>query len=111
MNDNILEVNDKTLQEHDFIEWQKAIMSKHAKRVSVFVIIAAVVIYTAAVVSWFLKISIVDLPVLITITVCLLITLFIRFFWPKVLGKMRYKQYNAAHNSRGRMVFYTDHSY
>lgn len=31
MDDPILAINDKALQEHDFIEWQKAMISKRVK--------------------------------------------------------------------------------
>jgi len=52
---------------------------KACKRGFVFVIIAAIVIYAAAIVAVPLRINLVDIPILITITVCLLITLLIRF--------------------------------
>ncbi|MEA4974046.1 hypothetical protein SDC9_84370 [bioreactor metagenome] len=105
-NDDIIAVNNMLLCKSDFIEFEEAVRKKSAKAAFAIVITCVAVIYAAAIVSALKKIHIVSGSLLILITFCLIISIFIYVVFPHWLGTIRYKQYCMTHNSTGRMVFY-----
>ncbi len=109
MNNDILAINSQKLKEHDLVEWQYAVMTNSAKAAFVIVAAGTAIIFIAALIAKFLQINIVSISTLTLIAICFLVAIFCRFVCPNLLGKLRYKQYCATHNSKGRVVFYADH--
>jgi len=105
---DILAVNNLLLRKSDFIEFEKAKRKKSVKAAFFIVIACVTVIYAAAVMSDRLKIHPVSGAILILMTFCLIVSIFMYAVFPHWLGKIRYQQYCMTHSSTGRMIFYLD---
>ena len=109
MNHNdILAVNNLLLRKSDLIEFEKGIRKRSVKAAFIIAITCVTVIYVAAIASTMLKIHIVSGALLVLMTFCLMISIFMYVVFPRWIGNIRYKQYCMTHNSTGKMVFYLD---
>lgn len=112
MNSNNIEfpiINNKNLQEEDFIEWMNEIIRARIKVPFIIVISLSVLFYAIVLLSVLLRMKVVSVFYIALVSICLLIALFFRYIMGRLLGRLRYNQYCLSRNEcAGASVFYKD---
>lgn len=108
-NDNILAVNNKKLENADFLQFYKAVRKKWAKPSFIVVIICVSLIYVDAIVEILLNLRRMSGSHLIFMTFLLILSIYIYAIFPTQISNLRYKQYLMTRNDKSKIVYYNDY--